>query len=171
MLLTYHPYMRLQFDPALRLLRMQLTPLPWQSDEFRKATLALLQAAEDMDARLCLLDLASTHRVSVSDQLWMSVHWSPWAVRLPLQRVVYHFGPQQPYNQLAVESLLYLAGPLVRFDAQFFSDISSGLGWLTNDSPHLPALLAEWQTASPWAEAIALLPPDPHLASRSRAAG
>jgi hypothetical protein len=33
---------------------------------------------------------------------------------------------------------------LIKFDVQFFAQSESGLAWLTDDSPRLPALLSEW---------------------------
>jgi hypothetical protein len=35
--------------------------------------------------------------------------------------------------------------PAIRFSSHYFSDITSALDWLTEDSPRLPELAAEWE--------------------------
>ena len=143
MLFDYHPSLRMQYDEELALLRAEWVPgAPPQ--QYQAALTHLLRTAQSRVVRHCFLDMANMPDISVYDQIWMSLHWVPGMVTLPLERVVFNIGPRQAYNQLAVESLIALARTFIRFDIQFFSQPRAALGWLSNDAPRLAGLLAEW---------------------------
>ena len=91
-----------------------------------------------------LLNMNTFPDISVYDQVWLGTHWMPSIVRLPLVRVVLINNRQRVHNQLAIESLLGLARPFIKFDIQFFPNVSSGMRWLSDFSPQLPEMLAEW---------------------------
>ena len=157
MLLDFHPSLRLQYDEELALLRAEWVPgAPPQ--HYQAALTHLLEAGQVRGVRNCFLDMPAMPAISVYDQIWMSLHWVPGVVKLPLERVVFNIGSQNAYNQLAVESLIALARTFIRFDIQFFSQPRAALGWLSNDAPRLGALLAEWDTRWPPAAAAAPAP-------------
>lgn len=156
MLLHYHPSLRMQYDEELALLRAEWVPgAPAQ--QYQTALTHLLRAAQTRVVRRCFLDMPAMPDISVYDQIWMSVHWVPGVVKLPLERVVFNIGPQRAYNQLAVESLIALARTFIHFDIQFFSQPRAALGWLSNDAARLAGLLAEWDAE--WPPVAAPVPP------------
>ena len=68
----------------------------------------------------------------------------PGIIKLPLERVVLINHRRRVHNQLAIDSLISLVRPFIRFDIQFFSEVDSGLQWLSDRSPRLIGILAEW---------------------------
>lgn len=160
MLLAHHPSLRMQYDEELTLLRAEWVPGA-APQQYQAALTHLLQAARARTVRHCFLDMANMPDISVYDQIWMSLHWVPDIVRLPLERVVFNIGPRRAYNQLTVESLIALARTFIQFDIQFFSQPRAALGWLSNDAARLSGLLAEWDAEWP---AVTALVPAPSLA-------
>jgi hypothetical protein len=91
-----------------------------------------------------LIDINSFPDISVYDQVWLGANWMPGLVKLPLERLVLAINRRRVHNQLAVDSLLALGRPFIKFDVQFFSTSVPGLHWLSDYSARMPALLAEW---------------------------
>lgn len=133
----------LQHDEALGLLRVE-----WASGEdtrtFRASAEQLLQLVGRLQVRHLLLDMNTFADISVYDQMWLGVHWMPVLVKLPVEQVVLAINRRRVHNQLALDSLIALSRPFIKFDIQFFPTAYPGLHWLTDYSARLPALLAEW---------------------------
>lgn len=133
----------LQFDEELSLLRIE-----WASGDdtrtLRGSATQLLQLAQELGSRHWLLNMNTFPDISVYDQVWLGANWMPGVVKLPLERVVLVNHRRRVHNQLAIDSLISMARPFIGFDIQFFSQAESGLQWLSDRSPRLPALLAEW---------------------------
>jgi hypothetical protein len=68
----------------------------------------------------------------------------PALVKLPLERVVLALHRRRVHNQLAVDSLIAMSRPFIKFDIQFFPANISAMRWLSDYSERLPDLLAEW---------------------------
>lgn len=133
----------LQHDEALGLLRLEWVSGP-DTRTLRASAGQLLVLARDLAVRRLLLDMDSVPDIPVYDQMWLGTHWMPGIVQLPLERLVLVIGPHRVHNQLAVDALHDLVQPFIRFDSQYFSEPESALHWLTDGSPRLSALLAEW---------------------------
>lgn len=133
----------LQHDEALGLLRVE-----WASGQdmrtFRASVEQLLKIAQTLAVRHLLLDMNTFPDISVYDQVWLGVHWMPTLVKLPLERVVLAISRRRVHNQLALDSLISMSRPFIRFDIQFFSAAVPGLHWLCDYSDRLPGLLREW---------------------------
>lgn len=91
-----------------------------------------------------LLDMNTFPDISVYDQVWLGVNWMPTLVKLPLERVVLAINRRRVHNQLALDSLISMSRPFIKFDIQFFSAAVPGLHWLCDYSDLLPPLLTEW---------------------------
>ncbi|HEX8506458.1 MAG TPA: hypothetical protein VF630_13920 [Hymenobacter sp.] len=143
MIITTNPDLSLQYDEALGLLRIE-----WASGQdmrnFRAAAVQLLQLAGQLDVRHLLLDINTFPDISVYDQVWLGVHWMPVLCKLPLEQLVLAIGRRRVHNQMALDSLIALSRPFIKFDIQFFPTAIPGLHWLSNYSERLPGLLAEW---------------------------
>lgn len=152
--------LRIQFDAELSLLRSAWVPGAPVS-RYRLACDDLLRVCEAYSVQHYLVDMSEVPDISIYDQLWLSRYWVPTALKLPTERVVYCNQAARVHNQLAIESLLYLARPLITCDVQFFSEADAAMAWLSDYSPRLPALLAEWtQTFGPDPTANELAEPD-----------
>ena len=66
---------------------------------------------------------------------------------LPVRQVVIILAGQRVYNRHVLESLLIQFQNQVRCDIQFFAQAEPALDWLTDNSPRIPGLLAEWENA------------------------
>ena len=143
MIISPIPDLSLQYDEALSLLRIE-----WSAGEdmrtFRASAEQLLQVVDHLAVRHLLLDMNTFPDISVYDQVWLGTHWMPTVVKLPLERVVLVMHRRRVHNQLAIDSLIALSRPFIRFDIQFFAATVPGLHWITDYSERLPALLAEW---------------------------
>ncbi|MBF9223483.1 hypothetical protein [Hymenobacter ruricola] len=146
MIITTIPDLSLQYDEALSLLRVE-----WAAGEdmrsFRSSAEQLLQLVNQHGVRNMLLEMNTFPDISVYDQVWLGVSWMPILVKLPLERVVLAIHRRRVHNQLAIDSLIALFRPFIRFDIQFFSTATPGLHWLSDYSGRMPALLAEWDAA------------------------
>ena len=111
---------------------------------FRSAAEQLLRLAKEEQAKLMLLNMNTFPDISVYDQVWLGTHFMPGIVKLPLERVVLVIH-RRMHNQLAVDALIALSRPFIRFDIQFFPQPGPGMQWLSDHSGRLPALLAEWE--------------------------
>ena len=133
----------LQHDEALGLLRVE-----WASGQdmrtFRASVEQLLKIAQTLAVRHLLLDMNTFPDISVYDQVWLGVHWMPTLVKLPLERVVLAISRRRVHNQLALDSLISMSRPFIKFDIQFFSAALPGLHWVCDYSDRLPSLLREW---------------------------
>lgn len=148
MIITSIPDFRSQYDASLGLLRLAWMP-GRHSDHVRASAAQLLVLARQLEVRQLMLDMNTVPNIGVTDEDWLGTHWMPGLVALPLERLVLVMDGDQIHNQLVVNALHELVQPLIRFDAQYFSDSESALGWLTEAAgpPHLAQLLAEWATA------------------------
>lgn len=115
-----------------------------QMSGFRAAFEELCKLVKSLEASRVLLDLNKLPDIPVYDQLWLSKHFIPSLLALPLRQVVVALAPERIYNQHVVEDLLGAVSLQIRFDMQFFAQPDAGMHWLTNYSPRLPALLIEW---------------------------
>lgn len=144
MIITSIPDLSLQYDEALNLLRVE-----WASGQdmrtFRLSAEQLQHVARQLGVRHLLLEMNTFPDISVYDQVWLGANWMPIVVQLPLERVVLIINPHRVHNQLAIDSLISMARPFIKFDIQFFSTTVPGLHWLSNYSDRIPSLLAEWQ--------------------------
>ena len=143
-LITTIPDLSLQHDQALGMLRVE-----WAAGKdmrtFRASAEQLLELARNLEVRSMLLNMNSFPDISVYDQVWLGVSWMPVLVKLPLARIVLAIHRRRVHNQLAVDSLIGMFRPFIKFDIQFFHASVPGLHWLCDYSDRLPALLAEWQ--------------------------
>jgi len=135
----------LQYDEFLHVLRVE-----WRQEssiqQLRPSAEQLLALLQTLSVRHLLIDMNSVPDLPVDDELWLSTHWMPGLVALPLARLVLVIDGNQLHNQLAIDALYNVVQPAIRFDSQYFSDTNSAMGWLTDDSDRLPALAAEWNT-------------------------
>lgn len=129
----------------------------------RASALQLLRLNQELGMRNLLLNMNTFPDISVYDQMWLGTHWMPGVVKLPLERVVIINNRHRIHNQLAIESMLALVRPFIRFDIQFFPNASSGMRWLSDFSPRLPEVIAEWDAVhAPVAEVVLTsMPPGP----------
>jgi hypothetical protein len=142
-IITAIPDFSLQYDEALSLLRVD-----WASGadmrSFRTSASELLQLAYHYQVRNLLLDMNTFPDISVYDQVWLGANWMPGILQLPLERVVIAIQRRRVHNQLAIDSLIAMSRPFIKFDIQFFISAGPGLQWLGNYSERIPELLAEW---------------------------
>ncbi|UOR06857.1 hypothetical protein MUN82_07080 [Hymenobacter aerilatus] len=133
----------LQYDEVASVLRVE-----WVSgrnvQQLRRSAGQLLLLLQQLAVRRLVIDMNSVPDLSVDDEIWLGTHWMPGLVALPLERLVLVLDSGQTHNQLAINALHDLAQPAIRFDAQYFSDTDSAMHWISDDSPHLLPLLAEW---------------------------
>ncbi|GAB3331386.1 hypothetical protein GCM10027511_40070 [Hymenobacter humi] len=143
MIITTIADLSLQHDAALGLLRVE-----WASGQdmrtFRASAGHLLQLVEELGVRQMLMDINSFPDISVYDQVWLGTNWMPGLVQLPLERLVLAINRRRVHNQLAIDSLITIFRPFIKFDIQFFLTAVPGLHWLSDFSDRMPALLAEW---------------------------
>ncbi len=143
MIITTIPDLSLQHDEALGLLRVE-----WASGQdtrtFRSSAEQLLTLVRELGVRHMLLDMNTFSDISVYDQVWLGVNWMPPLTKLPLERVVLAISRRRVHNQLALDSLIAMSRPFIKFDIQFFSAAVPGLHWICDYSSRLPALLMEW---------------------------
>jgi hypothetical protein len=133
----------LQFDPLFGVLLLEWVALsnPYHLHTSAEQLLVLLRERE---VRHLVLDMNSLPDLPVADQLWLGEHWMPGLVELALEQLVLIIDSSRVHNQLAIDALHDLAQPAIRFSSHYFSDIASALDWLTDSSPRLPLLAAEW---------------------------
>ncbi|GAB3574837.1 hypothetical protein GCM10027345_09280 [Hymenobacter daeguensis] len=133
----------MQYDEALSLLRVE-----WSSGAdmrgFRGSAEQLLHLGQRLGVRHMLLNMNTFPDISVYDQMWLGTHWLPGIMQIPLERVVLINPRHRLHNQMAIDALIALARPFIRFDIQYFPRPVAGLHWLSDYSDRLPALLAEW---------------------------
>lgn len=159
MLLTLHPSLQVQHDEPLSLLRMGWTGGPY-SATLREAAMRFVELADQLSSERVLLDLNQLFDLPVYDQLWISATLLPRGLRLPVRQVVVALPESNHYNRQVLEFLLrqyqnmrhLLAYPPC--DIQFFGQADAALDWLTDDSPRVADLLAEWAQALPQAEEL-----------------
>lgn len=136
--------LNIQHDEALSLLRVE-----WvggrQLTYLRPSLVQLQLLARQLQVSHVLLHLDALPDLPVFDQIWLGTHWMPTVLQLPLQQVVVVLHSARVYNLHAIETLLLAFRLFIKFDVQFFTQLLPGLQWLTNHSPRLPELLAEWQ--------------------------
>lgn len=112
---------------------------------FQRAFTQLQRVLTYLGVGRVVLDLNALPDVPVYDQLWLSTSFMPALIRLPLRQMVVVLAGQRIYNQHVLEGLLTAVAKTISFDVQFFANAEAAMAWLTDDSPRLPALLAEWE--------------------------
>jgi len=142
-ILTDIPALHLQHDEPLSLLRMAWAGGLGHAD-MRAPAGQLLDLARQLGVRSIVFDLNQLPNVSTTDEQWLCAHWVPVLARLPLERIVLVINYEQIHNQLVTEDMLAQLPPDTRLDVQYFSEADAALDWLSDGSPRLPALLAEW---------------------------
>ena len=111
---------------------------------FRSSAEQLLHQGQALGVRHMLLNMNTLPDISVYDQVWLGLQWTTRLLEMPLERVVLVNHRRRVHNQLAIESLIAMVRPLIRFDIQYFPQVAPGLHWLSDYSPRIAALLAEW---------------------------
>ena len=141
------PNFCLQHVPNLGILRLEWVA---HSDlrHLRASAGQLLVLLATLEIRCLLLDMNSVPNLSLADQIWLGEHWMPGLVASALECLVLVIDSTQVHNQLAIDALHDLAQPEIRFASHYFSDNLSAFDWLTDGSPQLPALEAEWAAIS-----------------------
>jgi hypothetical protein len=151
----------LQYDEVLALLRVD-----WTSGAdmrtFRHSAEQLLQSMSQLGVRHLLLNMNTFPDISVYDQVWLGTYWMPVLVQSSLERLVLVNHRRRLHNQMAIDALLALARPFIRFDIQYFPQPAAGMHWLSDYSDRLPALLAEWEAVHGPGESPALKVAEAH---------
>ncbi|GAB3638519.1 hypothetical protein GCM10027422_41090 [Hymenobacter arcticus] len=111
---------------------------------FQRAFTQLQRVLTYLGVGRVVLDLNALPDVPVYDQLWLSTSFIPSLLKLPLRQMVVVLSGQRIYNQHVLEGLLAAVDKIIPFDVQFFANAEAAMAWLTDDSPRLPALFAEW---------------------------
>jgi hypothetical protein len=111
---------------------------------FQQAFTQLRDIMQQLSVARIVLELNAMPDIPVYDQMWMSTHFMPALLKLPLQQVVVVLSARRVYNQHVVEGVLAAAALHIKFDVQFFAQPEAAMAWLTDDSPRLPLLLREW---------------------------
>lgn len=143
MLIRSIPNLCLQFDAELGVLRLEWVAGS-DARQLRASAAQLLKLLAELEASSLLLDMNSLPDLILADQAWLGQHWMPGLVALPLQHLILVIDTSRVHNQLAVDALHDLVQPAIRFESHYFADTESALDWLTNGSPRLAALRAEW---------------------------
>jgi hypothetical protein len=138
------PNFCLQIDHLLGVLLLEWVALS-NPMHFRTSATQLLTLLQEQKIRHLVLDMNSVPDLPIADQLWLGEHWMPGLVALALEQLVLVIDTSRVHNQLAIDALYDLVQPAIRFSSHYFSDITSALDWLTEDSPRLPELAAEWE--------------------------
>lgn len=111
---------------------------------FQQVFTQLRDIMQQLGVARIVLELNEMPDIPVYDQMWMSTHFMPGLLKLPLQVVVVVLSARRVYNQHVVEGVLAAAALRIKFDVQFFTQPEAAMAWLTDDSPRLPLLLREW---------------------------
>lgn len=137
------PNLCLQHDAATGILLLEWVALS-QPHQLRASAQQLLELLQRLQVRHLLLDMNSLPDLPLADQEWLGSYWMPGLVALALEQLVLVIDSSRVHNQLAVDALHDLVQPAIRFTSHYFPDVASALDWLTDGSPRLPALAAEW---------------------------
>ncbi|MGI4743723.1 MAG: hypothetical protein ACRYG7_51880 [Janthinobacterium lividum] len=146
MIITDIKELKIQYDESLQLLRVEWAGGP-DMRRLRPALEQLRQLASGLAITHGLLNISSLPDISAYDQIWLGAQWLSKTSKLALKQAVIVLASSQVYNQQAIETILTLNRVHIKFDIQFFSHATSAMHWLTTESGHLPALLAEWEAA------------------------
>lgn len=137
----------IQYDSLLNMLRVE-----WVGGRnmrhFQDAFSQLVKLASELLVTRVVLDINTLPDVSVYDQLWLSKHFMPSLLQLSLQQAVVVLRNERVYNHHVVESLLADGILVDKIDVQLFTQVEAALQWITDNSPQLPQLLAEWTLAA-----------------------
>lgn len=132
-----------QYDEPLDLVRVAWM-VGSNMRHFQQAFTQLRDIMQQLGVGRIVLELNAMPDIPVYDQMWMSTHFMPGLLKLPLQQVVVVQSARRVYNQHVVEGVLAAAAMHITFDVQFFAQPEAALAWLTDDSLRLPTLLREW---------------------------
>ena len=137
------PNFYLQYDQAFGMLYLE-----WVGNSnpylLRASAGQLLDLLRELEVRHQLLDMNSLPDLEPADQEWLGTHWMPGLVALNLEQLVLVIDSSRVHNQLVIDILHDLVQPFIRFSSHYFTEVASALDWLTDGSPRLPALAAEW---------------------------
>lgn len=138
--------LHIQHDEQLRMLRVN-----WAAGHdlrrFQPVLEQLSQLADRLRITHLLIGMENMPEISAYDQIWLGSQWLPKLLRLPLRQVVVVLASGQVYNQHAIETVLMGCVGYTKIDVQFFTQEVTGMHWLLDGVPRLPALLAEWEAA------------------------
>ncbi|QKG54203.1 hypothetical protein [Hymenobacter sp. BRD67] len=133
----------IQYDEISSLMRVA-----WMADRnmerFQQAFTQLRVLVKRLCVKRIVLELNMMPDVPVYDQLWLSTKFMPALFTVPLEQVVIVLSAQRVYNQQVVEGVLMAVDAQLPFEAHFFTHPAPALAWLTDESPRLPGLWAEW---------------------------
>ena len=153
-------YMIIQCADEQQLLRTQ-----WRAghsiQHFKQGLSRVLELTEQHAVTRVVLDLHDLPDICIMEQAWISLTWFPKMAGQPLQQVALVMPPRSLYNQMVVESILWMGQALIHFDIQFFSEVEDALEWITGDSPLPSVLQQEWNCSS----ALPSAAPDKHYVS------
>lgn len=96
---------------------------------FRPSMEQLAYLMEQNVVQYTIVDMHNLPNVSVEDQFWTATSWLPRAAAPSLQQAAMVFPKGSLYNQLAIESVLWLGRRFIHFDTQFFSSVDEALDW------------------------------------------
>lgn len=152
MIVALHPSLQVQQDDTLRLLR-----LGWVGGRatatLREAAMRFIERGIEVGSQRVLFDLSALFDLPVYDQLWLSATLLPRALRIPVQQVAVILPERATYNRQVLEFLLRQYQNMRRVmslppcDVQFFTHIDEGLDWITDSSPSVFNLQAQWHAA------------------------
>ncbi len=92
-----------------------------------------------------LVDFTDLPPISMSDELWMSVHWFPPIARQSLRCVALVYRSGHLHNQMATEAMFWVSKHLMRFQLQLFDSVPAALDWLVaGNAGAAQRLQAEW---------------------------
>ena len=148
MLLFNRPELHIQHDAELNFIRTSWTGMTGTA-YLRSCAAYLTELVQSKQAQYYLMDLSHLDDISVPDQIWLSTTLLPSVEPLPLKRVVMLLDENRIHNKMAVDSIVATEGVRFHFDIQYFNEPRTALRWLTDDSPRVPDLLAEWDASFP----------------------
>ena len=151
MIFRHIPNFCLQFDPLFGVLLLEWVAFS-NPLYLRTSAEQLLALLREREVRHLVLDMNSVPDLLIADQAWLGTHWMPGLVALGLERLVLVIDSSRVHNQLAIDALHDLVQPAIRFSSHYFTDVASAMDWLSDGSPRLPALEAEWAARYPAAE-------------------
>lgn len=148
MILYNRPELHIQHDVELSLIRTSWTGAVG-AEYLRPCATYITSLVQHQQPRHYLMDLGHLDDISVSDQIWLSNSWLPSMQLLPLKRVVLLMDERRIHNKMAVESIIATRNMQLPFEIQYFGEPLTALRWLTDDSPKVAALFAEWNKSFP----------------------
>lgn len=147
MVLPVFDELLVQHDPNRRLMRFQW--LDVTNTRLRPGLVHGRDLVVEHKPAHVLVDFHCLPQLSITDELWMSVHWFPRIAAQPIQRVALVYPPgYQLHNVMMAEAVLWVGRHLTRFQLQLFDEVEAALFWLTDANEQATGCLqAEWAAA------------------------